>query len=141
MSVLSPARGATGPVVTRAGLRKTWESLPGALPGRTLVVLSRDAGLGAKDAEVAPDLETALALASERGDDEPVVAGGAAVYALALPHATRLWLTRVHADVEGDVRFPEWSPDGWQRIAAEPHAADERHEHAFTIEEWVRSDD
>jgi len=123
--------------------RRTWESLPGTLPGRTPIVLTRDERLAPRgDVAVARSLDEAIALAREQGDDEPIVGGGAAVYALALPRATRLWLTRVHADVAGDVRFPDWDAqrDGWQRVAAEPHAADERHAHAFTIEEWVRAD-
>ena len=79
-----------------------------------------------------------LALARERGDDEPLVGGGAALYAQALPLATRLWLTRVHADIEGDVYFPEWDEAAWQRVEARDHPADERHAFAFTIEQWQR---
>jgi len=118
--------------------RKTWESLPGALPGRTSVVVTRKPDYLAEGALVVTSLDAALALAREQGDDEPVVAGGAEIYALALPRATRLWLTRVHADVEGDVRFPEWSADGWELVSATEHPADARHAHAFTIEEWRR---
>ncbi len=118
--------------------RRTWDSLPGPLPGRTSIVVSRDAGLRVDGAEVVGSLEAAIARAAKRGDEEPIVAGGASLYALALPMATRVWLTSVHADVEGDVSFPAWSRDGWQQVEAREHPADERHAHAFCIEHWSR---
>jgi dihydrofolate reductase len=119
--------------------RRTWESLPGALPGRTSIVVTRRRDYRAEGALVAHHLESAIALARRRDDDEPCVAGGAALYARALPIATRLWLTRVHADVEGDVHFPDWDPAEWVRVEAREHAADPRHAHAFTIEQWRRA--
>lgn len=118
--------------------RRTWESLPGALPERTVIVVTRNRAYRAEGALLADGLETALLLADEQGDDEPRVAGGAELYAQALPQATRLWLTRVHADVEGDVRFPNWDESCWQLAHSRDHTADERHAYAFTIEEWRR---
>ncbi|MCA9509784.1 MAG: dihydrofolate reductase [Myxococcales bacterium] len=120
--------------------RRTWESLPGPLPGRTLVVLTRHASFAPEGVERASSLEAAIALAHGLGDRAPIVAGGAAIYALALPLATRVWLTRVDADVAGDVHFPDWDPraEGFERVAVAAHAADARNEHAFAIEEWVR---
>ena len=118
--------------------RKTWDSLPGPLPGRTSIVITRDRGFEAQGARTAPSLEAALALAAELGDAEPVVAGGAEIYALALPLATRIWFTRVHAEVAGDVCFPPWDGAGWHRVESQEHAADARHAHAFTIEHWCR---
>lgn len=120
--------------------RRTWESLPGPLPGRTSIVVTRNAGFRADGARVASSLDEAVQLAGQQGDDEPVVAGGAEIYALALPVATRVWLTRVHADVEGDVVFPPWDRTGWQRVESRDHPADSRHDHAFTIEHWCRAD-
>ena len=119
--------------------RKTWESLPGALPGRTSIVVTRSTDYRADEALVANDLDGAIALARERGDDEPVVAGGRALYEQALPLATRVWRTVVHAAVDGDVHFPDWETRGWQRTSADEHPADDRHPHAFTIEGWVRA--
>ncbi len=135
--------------------RKTWDSLPAALPGRTTIVLSHNASFEADGALAVSDLDAALAAAAERGDEEPIVAGGAALYELALPRAARMWLTRVHAKIEGDVFFPDWergwerdeageagaragSGESWQRVSADLHPADERHAYAFTIEEWQR---
>lgn len=118
--------------------RKTWESLPGPLPRRHSIVLTRDRRYRAEGAEVVHDLAGAIAAAQRFGDAAPIVAGGAQVYALALPQVTRMWLTRVDADVAGDVRFPGWEVDAFERVAAEAHPADERHAHAFVIEEWAR---
>lgn len=100
--------------------RKTFESLPGLLPGRRHIVLTRDTGWSAPGAEAAHDLDTALALA---GTGEVAVVGGAEIYALALPRATRVELTEVHAEVAGDTRMPALGPD-WREVAREEHAAE-----------------
>ena len=113
--------------------RKTWASIGRPLPGRTMVVLTRDPTLEIPGASVVHDLPEALALARAAGDTEAFVIGGAEVYALALPLADRLYLTRVHADVEGDVRFPVYDPQEWVEVAREEHAADEHHAHAFAL--------
>ncbi|MEE3332321.1 MAG: dihydrofolate reductase, partial [Myxococcota bacterium] len=67
-----------------------------------------------------------------------IIGGGAEIYTQAMPQVTRMWITRVHAEVDGDVRFPDWDADDWERIAVQEHPTDERHEHAFAIEEWLR---
>jgi dihydrofolate reductase len=118
--------------------RKTWDSLPGPLPGRTSIVITRNEGFEAQGARVVSSLEAALALAAELGDAEPVVAGGAEIYALSLPLATRIWFTRVHADVDGDVQFPSWEDSGWHCVESRDYAPDARHAYGFTIEHWCR---
>ncbi|HUG46156.1 MAG TPA: dihydrofolate reductase, partial [Sphingomicrobium sp.] len=80
--------------------RKTFESLPGILPGRRHIVITRDSGWKAQGAEVAHSREQALDLA---GDDPVSVIGGAAIFELFLPIAERVELTEVLAQVEGDV--------------------------------------
>jgi dihydrofolate reductase len=81
--------------------RTTWESLAKALPRRRNLVVSRQPGYQAAGAEVFADLDAAVA-AARTTDPEPVIMGGAAVYAQALPLATRLELTEVHLPVQGD---------------------------------------
>ena len=66
-----------------------------------------------------------------------MVIGGGHVYRLALPIATRVELTRVHAEVEGDTTFPELG-EGWVEVARSHHAPDERHAHAFTFLTYAR---
>ncbi len=98
--------------------RKTFDSLPGLLPGRRHIVLTRDRAWRAPGAEVAHTVEAALALAG----DDAVVIGGAEVFALFLPRADRIELTEVHADVEGNVVVPPFT--GWRETAREDHAGD-----------------
>ena len=120
--------------------RKTWESIgKRPLPGRPTVVVTRQGDYELPTGVVsASDLPQALALAAELGPGPVFVAGGEGIYRAALPLATGVELTRVHAEVEGDARFPLEALDGpcWERVSAEPHAADERHAHAFTFEVW-----
>jgi dihydrofolate reductase len=113
--------------------RKTWESIGKPLPRRTSVVLSRTAGFAPAGCVVVGDLDEALALARASGDDEAFVIGGTAVYALALPRADRVYLTRVDADLPGDAHFPPFEKEEWREVRREVHPADERHAHAFTL--------
>jgi dihydrofolate reductase len=84
--------------------RRTFDSLPGLLPGRRHIVLTRDRTWSAPGAEVAHSLDDALAIA---GDDAVSVIGGADVFALALPIADRIELTEVLSDIEGDTVMPD----------------------------------
>jgi dihydrofolate reductase len=100
--------------------RKTFESLPGLLPGRRHVVLTRDRDWSAPGAEVAHDVEEATRLA---GDQPVSVIGGAEIFALFLPLADRLELTEVLADVEGDTILPDPRGSGqWRETFSEDHA-------------------
>ncbi len=103
--------------------RKTFESLPGLLPGRRHIVLTRDAAWAAVGAEVADTPEQALDLA---GDGTVAIIGGAAVFELFLPLAARVELTQIHADYEGDTFMPPLGPE-WHERAREDHAADGGH--------------
>lgn len=118
--------------------RKTLDSIGGVLPGRTSIVMTRDASWQRDGVLTAGDLDSALALARERGDDEAFIGGGEAIYRLALPHADRIYLTRVHAELEGDVRFPDFDTAEWKLVDEDAHEADDRHAHAFTIQTWER---
>ena len=101
--------------------RKTFESLPGVLPGRRHIVLTRDPDWRADGAEVAHDAETALALA--RGEPVSVI-GGAAVFAMFEPLADRIELTEVIAEIAGDVTMPDLrSSERWREVAHEDHQA------------------
>lgn len=100
--------------------RKTFESLPGLLPGRRHVVLTRRKDWHAEGAEVAHTVEEALALA---GNGEIAVIGGAEVFALFEPLARRIELTEIHADFAGDTAMPAPGPE-WVESAREDHAAE-----------------
>jgi dihydrofolate reductase len=101
--------------------RKTFDSLPGLLPGRRHVVLTRDPDWSAPGAEVGHSVEQALALA--RGEPVSVI-GGAELFQLFLPLADRIELTEVLADVEGDTFMPDpREAGGWTATAQEDHPA------------------
>ena len=101
--------------------RRTWQSLPRALPGRQNIVVSRDASLVAEGAQIAHSLADAVGL-SELA--EPVfVIGGATIIAEALPCASTFYLTEIHAEYAGDVHFPPWDRSRWREVACDNHAA------------------
>lgn len=99
--------------------RKTFDSFPRPLPGRRHIVLTRDRTWRAEGAEVVHSVEEALATA---GSGEVAVIGGAEIYALLLDKATRMVLTEIHADFEGDTVIPSPGPE-WREIAREEHPA------------------
>jgi len=96
--------------------RVTHESIGRPLPGRQNIVITRKDGAHFDGCQVAASLDEALKLAREAGDDEPRVVGGGAIYALALPLATKLFLSEVDMDVSGDTYFPEIDPGEWTEV-------------------------
>ena len=103
--------------------RKTFDSLPGLLPGRRHIVLTRDRGWSAAGAEIAHDVKEALGRVPE---GRLSVIGGAEIFALFLPLATRIELTEVLADYEGQTAMPDPRLSGaWLETHREEHAADE----------------
>jgi dihydrofolate reductase len=101
--------------------RKTWASLPRKpLPGRSNIVISRDPAFAAPGAITAHSFEAALALAAAENPREIMVIGGVEVFAAALPKASRILLTEIHASPEGDVTLPPFSPQEWRETAREP---------------------
>lgn len=100
--------------------RKTYESIGRPLPGRTMVVLTRQKDYAPQGVQVAHSLEQALELA--RGD-EVFIAGGADLYQQTLGHLRRLYLTRIERDYEGDTFFPDVDLSGWRLVEEEHHPA------------------
>lgn len=99
--------------------RKTFDSLPGLLPGRRHIVLTRQKGWSAPGAEVAHSLEEALALA---GDDDLTVIGGNDMFELFMPMATRLEITEIDEHTGGDVFMAAPGPE-WREVFREAHPA------------------
>ena len=103
--------------------RKTFESLPGLLPGRRHIVLTRRENWDSTGAEVVGSVEEALALA---GDGEIAVIGGAAIYDVFMEHADRVELTEIHADFTGDTFMKPLGPE-WSEVAREDFGAQDAH--------------
>jgi dihydrofolate reductase len=102
--------------------RKTFDSLPGLLPGRRHIVLTRDKQWQAEGAEVAHSVDGALSLA---GSGPVSVIGGAEIIDLFLPRATAIEITEVHFDAEGDTALPPPDAAEWQEVSREEHAAED----------------
>jgi len=98
--------------------RKTWDSIGRPLPKRKSIVVTRQEGLVIEGAEVVHSLGEALDAARDH-DSEPRVIGGATLYREAFPFATRLILTEVQREVDGDTFFPEWDPSEWHEVSRE----------------------
>jgi dihydrofolate reductase len=110
--------------------RKTFDSLGRPLPGRRNMVVSRQANWSAEGVEVFATLD--LALAALQGSDAFIVGGGE-IYRMALPLIDVLYVTEVHAAIEGgDTWFPNYS-EGFTETAREDHPADERHAYAYSF--------
>jgi dihydrofolate reductase len=105
--------------------RRTWDSIGRPLPGRNNLVLTRDPAWAATGATAVHSLDAARALAAR--DSALMVIGGAELYRQCLPLARVLHLTLVDADIDGDVRFPEWRRADWRESAREDHRPDAEH--------------
>src|SRR5512140_1136390 len=103
--------------------RKTFDSVGKPLPGRTNVVVTRDAGFHPGGVVVARSIEEAIAAC--KGDSETFIAGGAEIYRQTIERADRIYLTIVHGDFPGDTKFPEFNPATWTLTSVEQHPADD----------------
>ncbi|MES9947958.1 MAG: type 3 dihydrofolate reductase [Candidatus Thiodiazotropha sp.] len=111
--------------------RRTWESLPGLLPGRRHIVVTARRDYRAVGCELVHSVDEALQVAGEV--PEVMIVGGGGLYRQMLPRANRLYLTRVAADVAGDAFFPEIDWSEWQEVSRDSHPADERNQFAYTF--------
>lgn len=111
--------------------RRTCAAIGRALPGRRNLVLTRTGAALPEGVEAVATLEEALARCA--GAPELCVIGGAEIYRLVLPRATRIDLTRVHARPAGDTFFPSLDPRQWRELTRAEHPADARHAHAMTF--------
>lgn len=122
--------------------RRTFESIGRLLPGRTNIVVTRQPDYVFEGLQVVASLEQALALAENialiDGVEELMVIGGAEIYRAALPVAARIYLTEVHADVEGDAFLPaiEWSE--WREISRQHFAADDGNPYPYSFVVYER---
>jgi len=124
--------------------RKTWDSLPRKpLPGRMNLVLSRDGSFEPHGALVFEDFSEASSVAREQagedGVEEVCVISGAALFALALPRARRLYLTEVEAEVDGDVSFPSFDEGQWRESLRESYPAGPEDQYPFVFRQLERA--
>ena len=117
--------------------RKTYESIGRPLPNRTNIVISRSSDYAPEGVKVVNSLDAAIELAAAvneiNGIDEIMVIGGAMIYEMALPKADRLYLTHVHAKVEGDAYFPEVDFSNWRETQRADYAASETNPYDYSF--------
>jgi len=111
--------------------RKTFESMPRALPNRTNVIITRKKDYIAENAIVTNSLEGALSIASE--DPQPFIIGGGEIYKIAMDISDRIELTRVHHHFEGDTSFPNIDKSKWAETEKITNKKDDKHNYDFTF--------
>ncbi|NIL97950.1 MAG: dihydrofolate reductase [Planctomycetales bacterium] len=116
--------------------RKTYESIGRPLPQRRSMVISRDRAFRAEGVEVVASLDEALRLC--RDEQQIFVIGGSSIYELALPRADRLYITQIHATIEGDTFFPPFDEADWQLVEDQRQAADENNPFPFSFRTYDR---
>jgi dihydrofolate reductase len=122
--------------------RKTFASIGRALPGRETILVTRDPAFAPPGVFVTYDLNAALDLAAERaramGADEVIIAGGGEIYAQTIGRASRLFITEVALDAEGEARFPPIDPERWREISRETGERGPRDDADFAFVEYER---
>ena len=117
--------------------RKTYDSIGRPLPGRTNIVITRDAAWTAPGVEVAQTLEDALKLGAKAcdtsGASEIMVIGGEQIYRMTVAAADRLYLTQVDAEVEGDAFFPTIDPQAWHEVDVQLPNSTDTHPYRFIV--------
>ena len=117
--------------------RKTFESIGKPLPGRVNIVITRDTNFTAEGVITAHSVDMALDVAKSMAEvkklKEVMVIGGAQIYELCLPEADRLYLTRIHAEIDGDTSFADLNPKDWIEYSREDHKAGDKDSHDYSF--------
>lgn len=117
--------------------RKTHESIGRPLPGRKNIVVTRNPDFSADGCEVVTSLHAGLVLASDA--PEIMMIGGATLYVDTLPMAHHIYLTEVHAEVEGDTWFPAIDENLWREISRADFFADHRNQYDYSFVVYERN--
>lgn len=119
--------------------RNTHESIGRPLPGRKNIIITKNINYQAEGCEVVNSLDAAMVACGDV--EEVIVMGGASLYKQMLQRADRLYLTLVHAELEGDTWFPEWNEAQWQLVSREDHVSDEKndYDYSFLVYEKITS--
>ncbi len=117
--------------------RKTHESIGRLLPGRENIILTREESYKAEGCTVLHNMDELFEHCKDV--DEVMITGGSEIYKISLEQATRLYLTEVHAEIEGDTYFPEFDRNEWNETSREDYHADNKNEfdYSFTVLERV----
>lgn len=119
--------------------RKTYESVNKPLPGRINIVITRQTDWKAEGVTVARDLQDALKKAAETNCQEAFIIGGGEIYKWAMSITDIIYLTKVHAILEGDTFFPAINETDWELESNQDFPADDKHMYAFSFQKWKKS--
>jgi len=111
--------------------RTTYDSIGKPLPGRTNIVLTHQSDFQAEGCSVVHSIEEAKLAAADA--EEIMVIGGAKVYEQLLPHASKAYMTLIHAEFDGDTCFPEINLEDWRQISREDHGPDEANAYFYSF--------
>ncbi|MEO6490997.1 MAG: dihydrofolate reductase [Ferruginibacter sp.] len=116
--------------------RKTYEAVKKPLPGRINIVITSQAGWNAPDVWVARSLDDALEQAATTNCREIFIIGGGEIYKQSMVIADRIYMTRVHAVLEGDTFFPVIEESRWELTKHTDLPADDKHQYAYSFQAW-----
>ena len=114
--------------------RRNYDSIPEKfrpLPNRTNIVVTRQVEFQAPGCKLVHSLDEGIEIARLAGEEELFIIGGSDMYKLGMPHAQRLYLTEIQADLKGDTFFPPFDRKIWQEVSRKHHATDDRHAFPF----------
>lgn len=114
--------------------RKNYDSIPAKykpLPDRTNIVVTRKEKFQAPGCLVVHSIEDGLSIAMKNKETEAFIIGGAEIYKQGMKFTQRMYITEIHATIEGDTHFPSFNHDEWEEVSRIHHGKDERHQHAF----------
>jgi dihydrofolate reductase len=118
--------------------RKTFEAVNKPLPGRINIVITTQDGWQAEDVDVAKDVKDALGKAAATNCKEICIIGGGEIYKQTIDMANRIYMTRVHAQLDGDTFFPEIDKNKWVLKNNVDLTPDEKHAYPFSIQTWEK---
>ncbi len=118
--------------------RKTFQAVNKPLPGRFNIVITRQEDWKAEGTIAAADLNDAHKKAAATNCNEIFIIGGGEIYKQSMEIADKIYMTRVHATLDGDTFFPAIDEDKWQLTANQDFAVDEKHKYAYSFQTWER---
>jgi dihydrofolate reductase len=119
--------------------RKTFESMGSKpLPGRKNIVITRKPGWNAEGVSVVNSVDAAASLADSLNYKEIFIIGGGEIYMIAFDRANKIYMTRVHTELDGDTYFPVLEKNNWRLVNKTDNAADEKHAYPFSFQLWER---
>jgi dihydrofolate reductase len=118
--------------------RKTFVAINKPLPGRQLIIVTRNPNYRVSGCIVVHSITAALAVAEQMGEPEVLIAGGGEIYQATLALADKIYLTEIKAKLEGDAFFPIIHANEWEEVKRIHHPADEKHRYAYNFVELIR---